>query len=99
MADDGSEHRLLLGRTDSAVDAALVVHHANAVTILDDTEVGKAVFAPSVSAEAARAIAAHLNHALLEEKRLGGVDPDTSSQVDWLERRLIAPLRDAVDRE
>jgi len=34
-------HQLLVGRTGSAVDAALARLHANAPTILDDTEVGR----------------------------------------------------------
>ena len=43
---DGGEHRLLLGRTDSAVYASLALHHANAITILDDTEAGAALPTP-----------------------------------------------------
>jgi len=34
-----SQHRLLLGRTGSAVDAALAVHSTNATTIMDEMEV------------------------------------------------------------
>jgi len=81
-------HRLLLGRTDSAVDAALVRLHANADTILDDTEVGE--LPTLLTPTAARLITRLLNH---EVHR--GEAPGAEAQAAWVERELLAPLRAA----
>ena len=58
---EGGEERMLLGSTDSAVDTSLAVHHSNATTILDDTEVGYAIATPLAPAAVAE-LAKFLNH-------------------------------------
>ena len=92
LDNEGGEHRLLLGRTDSAVDASLALHHANAPTILDDTEVGAALPTP-VAPAALHELAQFLNH----EVRLQLATGAGEAQAAWVERELVAPLVRAAD--